>query len=69
MSGLLIAVHMTAGQDGLRDASSKQRSGFEAFATGSRGVSRVWDRSITPSAPLEQASGLGARRGRSCAKL
>src|SRR3984957_13647854 len=29
--------------------------------TGSHGVSRVWDRSITPSAPSQASSGLGAR--------
>src|SRR6266581_6310964 len=40
MSGLLRQSHMTAGQDGVRDASSKQCSGFER-ATGSHGVSRV----------------------------
>src|SRR3954454_21875192 len=40
MSGLLMRSHMTAGQDGVRDASSKQSSGFER-ATGSHGVSRV----------------------------
>src|SRR5712672_4830362 len=40
MSGLLTRSQMTAGQDGVRDASSKQSSGFER-ATGSHGVSRV----------------------------
>ena len=40
MSGLLTRSQMTAGQDGVRDASSKQGGGFER-ATGSHGVSRV----------------------------
>jgi hypothetical protein len=60
MSGLLMRSHMTAGQDGFRDGSSKQGRGFWS-ATGSHGVSHVSDRSITPSARLEQAIGLGAR--------
>src|SRR5262245_5567244 len=40
MSGLLLRSPMTAGPDGVRDASSKQGGGFER-ATGSHGVSRV----------------------------
>jgi hypothetical protein len=40
MSGLLLRSPMTAGPDGVRDASSKQGRGFER-AAGSHGVSRV----------------------------
>jgi len=54
MSGLLMRSPMTAGQDGFRDGSSKQGRGFWS-AAGSHGVSHVSDRSITPSARLEQA--------------
>src|SRR5512144_111544 len=54
MSGLLMRSPMTAGQDGFRDGSSKQSRGFWS-AAGSHGVSHVSDRSITPSARLEQA--------------
>ena len=44
--------HMTAGQDGFRDASSKQCR--DVSTTGFRGVSRVSDRPITPSAPSRE---------------
>src|SRR5690348_15844030 len=42
-------------QDGLRDASPKQFGGVEP-TTGSHGVSRALDRSITPPVVLEQAA-------------
>jgi len=41
MSGLLMAVHMTACQDGVRDASSKQYCGFEWCRWVPRSVSRL----------------------------
>src|SRR5205823_5783920 len=52
---------MTAGPDGVRDASSKQGGGFE-WATGSRGVSRVLG-SIDHAICSCKLSGL---RGRCC---
>ena len=61
MYGLLMRSHMTAGQDGFRDASSKQRSDL-CGATVFTGVSRVVDRSITPSAVYLASSGLNAAR-------
>jgi hypothetical protein len=35
---------------------------FRSGAAGSLGVSRIWDRSITPSAPSQASSGLSAGR-------
>ncbi|WP_229172574.1 hypothetical protein, partial [Bradyrhizobium altum] len=49
MSGLFDAIMLIAGQDGFRDASAKQ-PGDLVEANGSRGLSRVLDRSIIPSA-------------------
>src|SRR5882762_4171629 len=51
MSGLLMRSVWTAGQDGFRDASSKQPHDL-ASANGSHGLSRTSDRSILPSTPL-----------------
>src|SRR5229473_2098003 len=51
MSGLLMRSVWTAGQDGFRDASSKQPHDL-SWANGSHGLSRTLDRSILPSAPL-----------------
>jgi hypothetical protein len=61
MSGLLMRSHMNAGQDGFRDKGSKQ-SGDLKPATGFIGVSRVVDRSITPSAHYLASSGIGSAR-------
>jgi hypothetical protein len=47
------AVLWTAGQDGFRDASSKQPRDL-ASANGSHGLSRTSDRSILPSVLLLQ---------------
>jgi hypothetical protein len=58
MSGLFDAIVLIAGQDGFRDASAKQ-PGDLLKANGSRGLSRVLDRSIIPSAlaaPVRPAS-------------
>jgi hypothetical protein len=53
MSGLLMRSRWTAGQDGFRDASSKQS--HDLFpANGFHGLSRISDRSILPSALLLQ---------------
>jgi len=51
MSGLLVRSVWTAGQDGFRDASSKQPHDLSS-ANGSHGLSRTSDRSILPSTPL-----------------
>src|SRR5260370_14275547 len=53
MSGLLMRSLWTAGQDGFRDASSKQPHDLSS-ANGSHGLSRTLDRSILPSALLLQ---------------
>src|SRR5712671_3696230 len=53
MSGLLMRSQWIAGQDGFRDASSKQPRDLPS-ANGSHGLSRTSDRSILPSAPLLQ---------------
>jgi hypothetical protein len=53
MSGLLMRSHWTAGQDGFRDASSKQPRDL-CSANGSHGLSRTSDRSILPSIVLLQ---------------
>jgi hypothetical protein len=68
MSGLLMRSHVTAGQDGFRDGSSKQGRGFWS-AAGSHGVSHVSDRSITPSARLEQAPASARDENRSHAEF
>ena len=68
MSGLLMRSHVTAGQDGFRDGSSKQSGGFWS-AAGSHGVSHVLDRSITPSARLEQAPASARDENRSHAEF
>jgi hypothetical protein len=62
MSGLLLRSHMNAGQDGFRDTSSKQ-IGDLIRAVGLIGVSRIWDRSITPSARYLASSGIGLQHG------
>ena len=49
MSGLSMRSHMNAGQDGFRDPGSYHRRDLVS-AIGTFGVSRVPDRSITPSA-------------------
>jgi len=49
MSGLLMRSHMNAGQDGFRAPGSYHRRDLVS-ATGTFGVFRVPDRSITPSA-------------------
>jgi hypothetical protein len=69
MSGLLMRSHMTAGQDGFRDGRSKQGRGGFWSAAGSHGVSRVSDRSITPSARLEQAPASARDENRSHAEF
>src|ERR1700736_3894759 len=53
MSGLLMRQLWTAGQDGFRDASSKQPHDLSS-ANGSHGLSRTSDRSILPSVLLLQ---------------
>src|SRR6266852_5011618 len=53
MSGLLMRSLWTAGQDGFRDASSKQPHDLSS-ANGFHGLSRTLDRSILPSALLLQ---------------
>src|SRR6267378_7805313 len=53
MSGLLMRSLWTAGQDGFRDASSKQPHDLSS-ANGFHGLSRTSDRSILPSALLLQ---------------
>jgi hypothetical protein len=62
MSGLLMRSHMNAGQDGFRDTSSKQFRDPIEGAMGVSGLSRVVDRSITPSAPYLASSGIGSAR-------
>jgi hypothetical protein len=61
MFGLWVRSHMNAGQDGFRDESSKQ-SCDPMEAMGVHGVSRVVDRSITPSAHHLASSGIGSAR-------
>jgi hypothetical protein len=62
MSGLLMRSHMNAGQDGFRDTNSKQFRDPIEGAMGVSGLSRVVDRSITPSAPYLASSGIGSAR-------
>ena len=62
MSGLSMRSHMNAGQDGFRDKGSKQHCDLRKKAIGSIGVSRVVDRSITPSAHYLASSGIGSAR-------
>src|ERR1700726_2060533 len=59
MSGLLSRSHMNAGQDGFRDASSKQPSDLWRPV---ESTERVLDRSITPSAGCLASSGIGSAR-------
>ena len=68
MSGLLMRSVWTAGQDGFRDASSKQPRGL-SLANGSHGVSRTSDRSILPSGLLLQLRLGRGRRTRRAADL
>ena len=49
--------HMNAGQDGFRDKDTKQRCDLREGAIEFIGVSRVVDRSITPSAYYLASSG------------
>ena len=67
MSGLLVRSHMTAGLDGFRDVSSKQRSGFECHWV-PRSVSRLGSIDHTICL-LEQAPASVRGDGRSRAEL
>ena len=68
MSGLLLAVHMTACLDGFRDASSKQHSGFNRCHWVPRSVSRLGSIDHTICSVSSKLR-LQRKGGRSCAEL